>query len=69
MSKDNGGSAFPSSNSQDTVWYSEGMTLRDWFAGRAMQALLSCPDVTDGMKVVKVSYDIADAMLAQRNKP
>ena len=50
---------------------SSGMTLRDYFAAKAMQGLLSgrwgsiSNQVGD---VVKKSYEIADAMVAERDK-
>ena len=43
-----------------------GMSLRDWFAGLAMQALVST-ELSDKMAVVG-AYEIADAMLAERAK-
>lgn len=52
-----------------------GITIRDWFAGLAMQGELSCqhPDVGEWMndnldQLAKRSYKIADAMLIERNK-
>lgn len=51
------------------------MTLRDYFAAKAMQAMygnnlhlkaLGSHDVAE--KVARISYEIADAMLAERNK-
>ena len=36
MADNNGGPAL----SRPTGWISEGMTLRDWFAGQAMQSML-----------------------------
>ncbi len=46
-----------------------GMTLRDYFAAKAMQTLLPKTFASDahGM-VASVAYDIADAMLAERAK-
>jgi hypothetical protein len=45
-----------------------GMTLRDWFAGRAVLGLL---DVTplDPEKVASRAYAVADAMLTARREP
>lgn len=47
--------------------FDTGMTLRDYFAAKAMQALLSNtrPQGTD-LHIVKASYEIADAMLKER---
>jgi len=54
-----------------TVQY--GMTLRDYFAAKAMQGLIASPkspsgaigDVTDKL-VAKLAYTMADAMLEAR---
>jgi len=57
--------------------YYSGMTLRDWFAGQALPAVISVTprgsvDDDDGIlkrAAAKVSYDIADAMLRERSNP
>ena len=65
--------------SKDTVWafpkgqsdYSEnrGMTLRDYFAAKAMQGVLSSPSDPASFEAVGVfAYKVADAMLAERDK-
>ena len=71
MTDKHGGFAFPQSNPD--VAYSDyiggGMTLRDWFAGQAMQGLLACGEAhgQDTRSITAaVSYWIADAMLAAR---
>jgi hypothetical protein len=47
---------------------SEGMDLRDYFAGMAMQGLLAS-DVVDTMEVFSVtSYQIADLLIKARSK-
>jgi len=47
---------------------SEGMDLRDYFAGLAMQGLLAS-DVVDTMEVFAItSYQIADLLLKARSK-
>ena len=46
---------------------SEGMDLRDWFAGIAMQTLIVRKQ-TILADDVKKSYEIADLMIQQRNK-
>ena len=70
-----GGPAFPVqySNEADgpTVMPSEGMSLRDYFAGMAMQgsigiALEGYSSDTVKTTIGKFSYDIADAMLKAR---
>ena len=70
MSKDTGGPAFPVQDAAS--WQAYGMTLRDYFAAKAMQAYLgsypngclTCrPD-----EIAADAYDVADAMLAERNE-
>lgn len=64
---------------KDNVWafpkgqsdYSEnrGMTLRDYFAAKAMQGVLSSPSDPASFEAVGVfAYKVADAMIAERNK-
>jgi len=72
MSKKDGGSAFPVSNG---TGYIEGMTLRDFFAAKAMQAIIignqADIHVTDkaGSKgVARDAYVIADSMLEVREE-
>jgi hypothetical protein len=62
--KDTGGPAFPAR------WSSlQGMTLRDYFAAKAL-VMLADPAVTaDAQAVAAVCYRIADAMLKERAKP
>ena len=76
-SKNDGGPAFPAEydkhhDFQGKPYGTAGMSLRDWFAGQALAGLLSSPfarkDVTWG-DFTADAYDVADAMLAQRNKP
>ena len=44
-----------------------GMTMRDYFAAKAMQAILSDPNYTaEDRKLAEASYAIADAMLKAR---
>jgi len=58
-----------------------GMSIRDWFAGMALQGLLSpenaIPDMTKAAKKIgvgafifaaRMAYGMADAMLAERDK-
>ena len=64
----NGGPAFPTVAGQ-TV-YSNGMSLRDWFAGQALAGLAAYYGTPDGAKTGEMprrAYVIADAMLAARN--
>ena len=43
----------------------EGMTLRDWFAGQALAGMLADPHWPDIPHVAKLSYQFADAMIAE----
>jgi hypothetical protein len=74
MTKDTGGPAFP-----HTVEYKGadcggvvphgGMTLRDYFAAKAMHGVLASgnlPKFTPDLDVAECSYRLADAMLARR---
>lgn len=70
MSKENnGGPAFPAQGY-------EGVTLRDYFAAKAMQGWLAsfpadaCHPSVSGVcdKVAKQSYELADAMLKAREE-
>lgn len=90
MSKSTGGCAYPSmdyiqKNTDDPnhyrVYGDNGMTLRDHFAGLAMQGLLSnegqmeeitCAAhegfVTRSQLISEIAYGIADAMLVRRER-
>ena len=66
----NNPSAFPvqSIYIEDQETNSRGMTLRDYFAAKAMQGLLSS-DVNAPLEVfAKQSYKVADAMLVAREE-
>lgn len=70
-----GGPAFPSglidpSTPEDAVQsLHNGMTLRDYFAAKAMQGLLAGNLTTTKMSVIAGEcYAMADAMLEARNK-
>jgi hypothetical protein len=55
-----------------------GMTIRDYFAAKAMQALVRnaslVPNATEtigvipGVRMAAIAYDIANAMIAEREK-
>ena len=71
MTKDTGGPAFPVPDI-DGGAVSEGMTLRDYFAAKAMQGIFSrtggynpkwAENVID---IAEVCYEMADAMLKAR---
>jgi len=65
MTKETGGQAFPAHFESH-----DGMTLRDYFAAKAMQAILSeDPDYHQKYEFIDLadfSYQCADAMLKQR---
>lgn len=72
MKKEKDQQAFPLSVGN---WYSCGMTLRDYFAAKAMQGLVSANQtagITEakelGVALAEVSYKISDAMLKEREK-
>jgi hypothetical protein len=60
MSEKSDGPAFPTSYGQVA-----GLTLRDWFAGQALSGLAS---IRPKEMAAKISYEVADAMLAEREK-
>ena len=71
-SKDTSGPAFPVPLNDGERWTGPGnccgMTLRDWFAGMAMQGMY-CNQMFDEWAVediARTSYDQADAMLERR---
>ena len=59
-----GGPAFPAPSITD------GMTLRDYFAAKAMQGLCAHPESPDWDEsdIAKSAYDQADAMLKARKQ-
>lgn len=81
MSKETGGPAFPYIETGDSG-VREGMTLRDYFAAKAMQALITEPSWGDGCTptycrmseekndeakmIAQSAYKLADAMLGAR---
>ena len=82
MTSKDGGPAFPVSsyvNGDGETFESkpQGMTLRDYFAAKALQGLLAShanQDATDPYTfgsdcMARRAYQIADAMLAEREKP
>ena len=67
MSKDSQApQAFPYSGVGDELNYSKGMTLRDYFAAKAMQADLVGYEGAMWARVAKQAYEMADAMLKAR---
>lgn len=81
--KQDGGPAFPCSEDVweqpqntnrppelvDTIKY-RGLSLRDYFAAKAMQGFLSNPQISslDFGEIVADAYNAADAMLRERSK-
>lgn len=43
--------------------------LRDWFAGQALVGLLAGADFGSPEQFATMSYEAADALLAERSKP
>jgi len=75
MTTETGGPAFPLGNTPEE--WMNGMTLRDYFAAKAMQGMLAYPgceqrgshhnnNTADG--VAAMAYDYADAMISMRTK-
>jgi hypothetical protein len=66
MDKDTGGPAFPVPGLHENNDY-DGMTLRDYFAAKAMQGFI--PDGgTNVHEIAQASYIVADAMLKARGQ-
>jgi hypothetical protein len=61
-----GGPAFPTLEEHGFNSGAPGMTLRDYFAAKAMQAWLVGVDAPKIEACAKSAYEIADAMLAAR---
>jgi hypothetical protein len=57
-----GGPAFPSPGAFD------GMSLRDWFAGQAMKALLETGHFNNSEEMSAHAYSLADAMIEGREE-
>ena len=66
MSND-GGPAFPSSNTPDTGHFAEGMTLRDYFAAGAMQGMLASKLSLTNASITREAFLIADSMIKARD--
>ena len=83
MNKETGGPAFPQyilepnpAGGEPRIVWQEGMTLRDYFAAKAMQGLISSigqwsagtPNLEFSDSVATDAYWIADAMLKAREQ-
>ena len=67
---DDGGPAFPVPNDANTNGQ-EGMSLRDWFAGQALEGYMSILDSRknpDYQEDATFMYQMADAMIAARKE-
>ena len=71
-----GGPAFPTESARQTgpvTWHHEGMTLRDYFAAKAMAVVWTeIPDDADRDlaldRLGRYAYEMADAMLKARER-
>ncbi len=76
MSKETGGAAFPGNQEREKaegghyIKHDTGMTLRDYFAAKAMQGMSANPEVgfIDISAAANEAYKMADAMLKERDK-
>ena len=60
-----GGPAFPNEGGPGNLWNEKGMTLRDYFAAKAMQSLMT--RYAYDAKLPVRAYEYADAMLKARD--
>ena len=62
--------AFPYSGEGDELNYSKGMSLRDYFAAKAMQGILTATltpnTVWSQDDAAETAYNVADAMMKER---
>lgn len=67
-----GGPAFPALYPIEDETGRLGMSLRDWFAGQALAGILANTALVDTKAakwVAQYAYEIADALLIERDKP
>ena len=74
----NGGPAFPCEvgpasdghtiQTGNMQWMQSGMTLRDYFAGKALQGICAHPDTWGLLQtgIARTAYDMADEMITAR---
>lgn len=65
-----GGPAFPNAVvTTNDGWVHSGMTMRDYFAAKAMQGILTDPEIVMGAtEIAELSFKYADAMLKAREQ-
>lgn len=73
MAKNEGGQAFPRPCGQNLIQInsgSEGMTLRDYFAAKALSGMLANPERRGGSESdwAEFAYKLSDAMIEARAK-
>ena len=74
MTDKTGGAAFPASGHPDMQFVAqEGMTLRDYFAAKAMEGILVNAERNEFSfgkvdEIASKAYELADAMLRAREK-
>ena len=68
MANNNGGPAFPATEDHGLNYGMFGMTLRDYFAAKAMQSYLTHLQGAEMLEIqlAEYAYSIADAMLKAR---
>lgn len=59
-------SAFPVRFGKDDQFAEAGMTLRDWFAGQALESIADHSTLPSSLAIR--AYALADAMIAERSK-
>jgi hypothetical protein len=52
--------------SNNGAYVEGGMTLRDYFAAKAMQGILADPSTPEIMDIAGAAYEVADAMMKAR---
>ena len=70
MSKDNGGPAFPCEYEGSTRSDASGISIRDYFAAKAMQGMIASYGYlrSEVDVIAESAYDCADAMRKERCK-
>jgi len=68
MAKDNLQPAFPFTKTHDWQEHNDGMSLRDYFAAKALSGLLCGNDDPIVVRCAQLAYEVADAMLKAREQ-